>query len=254
MAYQKLKTFFGLSWQLAKADFKLRNEGSYLGILWYLLNPLLMFGLLFLIFSTRVGQNIPYYPLYLLLGIIIFNFFQKTTLDSTNAIIRNRSIIKSINFPRTSLVFSIVLKFLFSHVFEIFILFIFCILLKIPILGLGFYPLILIFFALFIYGACLFFSSLAVYFIDLENIWIFVSLLIWLGTPIFYAIENQSRLFTLNLFNPLYYFITISRDVVIYNKMPELWMVFGMLGYTLLALIIGFIVFGKLKNKFAELI
>ena len=77
----RLKKFIELSFALAKAQFKLRNEGSYLGIFWYILNPIFIFSLLLLIFSTRVGQGIPHYPLYLLLGIIMFNFFQTATIE-----------------------------------------------------------------------------------------------------------------------------------------------------------------------------
>ncbi|MCH7640633.1 ABC transporter permease [Patescibacteria group bacterium] len=97
-----------LSLALAKANFKLRNEGTYLGILWYLLNPLLLFALLFLIFFDRLGQNIEQYPLYLLLGIIMFNFFQQATTEATKIIDQNRHLIKSINFPKESLIASII--------------------------------------------------------------------------------------------------------------------------------------------------
>ncbi|MBD3260723.1 MAG: ABC transporter permease, partial [Candidatus Altiarchaeales archaeon] len=77
---KKFKRLWGLSLSIAEAEFKLRNEGSYLGILWYLLEPLLMFILLLFVFSKSLGQDIPHYPLYLLVGIIVFNFFQKVTL------------------------------------------------------------------------------------------------------------------------------------------------------------------------------
>lgn len=253
--WQKLKSFLGLSLQLAKAGFKLRNEGSYLGILWYLLNPLLLFILLFLIFSDRLGVGIPSYPLYLLLGIIIFNFFQKATTESTKTIIKDyRGIIKSINFPRESLIGGIVLKTLFSHLFEIILFIIFLLIFGGSLIGLLFYPLILLIFCFFVFGSSLILASLTVYFIDLENIWFFVSKLIWLGTPIFYAIGGQTRLFYLNLLNPLYYFITIAREIIIYSRIPELWMIAGALGYCLLFLIIGLLIFNLLKIKFAEMI
>jgi len=249
-----LRRTLRLSIALAKAEFKLRNEGTYLGILWYLLNPLLMFTLLFFVFSDRLGQNIPYYPLYLLLGIIMFNFFQQTTIESTRIINEHNWIIKSINFPREALLGSIVLKFLFSHLFEIVVFFIFMLFLGTQITGIISYPLILFFFCLFISGVSFILSALAVYFIDLKNVWLFTSTLLWFATPIFYTIGSQTRLFIFNLFNPMYYFITIARETIIYSKMPELWMILGMIGYTFLALTVGFIVFNKLKKKFAELI
>lgn len=251
----KFKNYWQLSLQLAKTGFKLRNEGSYLGVLWYLLNPLLLFLLLLLIFSDRLGANIPYYPLYLLLGIIIFNFFQRTTVESTKTIIRDyQGVIKSINFPRESLIAGLVIKTLFSHIFEIILFIIFILIFKGPLLGLIFYPIILIFFCIFIFGASLVIAALTVYFVDLENIWFFVSRLIWLGTPIFYTIEGQTRLFYANLLNPVYYFITIARDVLIYTKIPELWMILGAIGYSLLFLLLGLLIFNKLKIKFAEMI
>ena len=250
----RFKQTLNLSLELAKAEFKLRNEGSYLGIFWYLLNPLLLFGLLFLIFFDRLGQNIPDYPVYLLLGLIIFNFFQQTTIESTKTIQSHKGVIKSINFPKESLIGSIVLKFLFSHIFEIILLIIFLIIFKIPIQGIIFYPLILFFLSIFIFGACLILSSIAVYFVDLENIWAFVIRLIWLGTPIFYAIGGQTKLFYVNLFNPLYYFITITRDLIIYSKIPELKIVITAIFFSFLFLLVGLLIFNKLKIKFSEMV
>lgn len=249
-----MKHALELSHTLAKAEFKERNEGSYLGIVWYMLNPLLMFLLLLLIFYDRIGQRIPHYPLYLLLGIIVFNSFQKVTIEACHAIYANRWIIKSINFPRVALVSSIVLKGLFSHVFEFILFILFALFFRAPISGAIFYPIILIFFYIFIFGVSLFLASLAVYFIDIEYIWGFLSRLIWFGTPIFYAIAGQRRLFILNLFNPMYYYITISRKLMIYSELPPLWMVLGAIGYSLSALVVGLLVFRKLKHKFAELI
>ena len=244
----------GLSIALAKTEFKLRNEGSYLGMLWYLLNPLLMFLLLFLVFSDRLGTKIPNYPLYLLLGIIIFNFFQQATTESTRQIIANDHLIKSISFPYAALIKGTILKTMFSHIFEIFVFIIFILIFKASIIGIIFYPIILIFLSLFILGISLFLSSVAVYFIDLENIWAFISRLLWFATPIFYEVGGQTKLFYFNLFNPLYYFITVSRDILIYQKIPELWQVLGIGIFTTLSLIIGIIVFDRLKDKFAEML
>ena len=246
---------FSLSLAIAKAGLKLRNEGSYLGVLWYLLNPLLMFTLLLLIFSDRLGGGIPSYPLYLLLGIIIFNFFQQTTREATRLIIRDfRGVLRSINFSREALIGSIVLKGLFSHLFEVILFIAFLLIFRHSLIGMLAYPIILFFLYIFVFGCCLILSALTVYFVDLKNIWVFASTLIWLGTPIFYAIGGQTRLFYFNLLNPLYYFITIARELIIYNKLPELWMLAGGACYSLLFLIIGLLIFGKLKIKFAEMV
>lgn len=249
-----LRQILGLSIALAKAGFKIRNEGSYLGILWYLLNPLLMFTILIAVFSARLGQDIPSYPLYLLLGIIMFNFFQQATTESTMAINEHKCIIKSIKFPYESLIGSIVMKSLFSHLFEALLFIIFILLFGATLTGIVFYPLILFLFCLFVTGISLTLSALTVYFTDMENIWFFASRLLWLATPIFYVVESKTRLFNLVLFNPMYYFITIARDLIIYSKIPELWLMAGALGYSLLSLVMGIFIFNRLKENFAELI
>jgi ABC-type polysaccharide/polyol phosphate export permease len=251
---ERTKRFFGLSFSLANAGFKLRNEGSYLGILWYLLNPVLMFLLLFLIFRDRLGNEIPYYALYLLLGIIMFNFFQDVTLESTKCVREYSGIIKSIRFPGESIVGSVVLKRAFAHIFEVILFTLVLFFIKGSIYGILFYPLIFILFCFFTFGVSLILSSFVVFFVDLDNIWAFFVRLLWLATPIFYSIGGQVRLYVFNLFNPMHYFINLSREIIIYNHLPELWILVGAMFYAILAFFIGIYAFNKLKNKFAEMI
>ncbi len=253
--FENIKEMLLISVPLAKAEFKLRNEGSYLGILWYLLNPILTFSVLYFIFANRLGNNIPYYFLYLLIGIVMFNFFSSSTGESTGMIIRDYfGLMKSINFPRESLLIAILLKNFFSHSFEILLLAIFLVFFKINLLYILFYIPIFFFFLIFIFGLSLVLSSLAAYIVDINNVWSFLLSIIWLGTPVFYAIGGQTKLFYVNLASPLYYFMTIARDVIIYNKMPAWWLIFGSIGYSLIFLIAGLFLFNKLKGKFTELI
>ncbi|MEI6058855.1 MAG: ABC transporter permease [archaeon] len=251
--YHKLAGLLGLSFSLAVAEFKLRNEGSYLGIFWYLLNPVLMFFLIFLVFAGRLGNDIPQYSLYLLLGLIMLNFFQNSTTQAIKAITENRAMIKSISFPREALVLGTIICSIFSHLFEVALFFIVGLLLGVSLLGIFWYFLVFVFFVFFILGLSFILSSLQVYFVDLENIWIFVSRLIMFGTPIFYSIGGQTRLLYVNLFNPLYFFITLSRDLIIYRVFPQGWLVLGVAGYSLLFLVIGLWIFNRLKVKFDEM-
>lgn len=251
---EKLKKTGRITLALARVGFKLQNENSYLGIIWQILDPLLIFLLLIFIFTNRLGVQIPNYPAYLFVGIIIFSFFQKTTIEATMSIKNNSGLIRSTKFPHETLIGSIVIKNLFSHFLEIIILVVLLLILKISLWGLIFYVLILPWLGIFIYAVSLILSSIVIYVPDIQNIWIFTSRLIWLGTPIFYAIANQERLFLLNLFNPIYYFITIAREIIIYTRVPELWLIIGMLGYTLLALLVGSFIFNRLKQKFAEVL
>jgi len=252
MYFKELKKALRFSVSLAKANFKLRNEGTYLGILWYLLNPVLLFILLFLVFSDRLGSTIPYYPAYLFLGIIMFNFFLQVTQESTRTIFENSGLVKSLPFPRESLVGAVALRTLFSHVFEIILLVIVIIMVGISPLQVLWYIPILIMLFIFSLGVSLLLSAVTVYFIDVSNIWGFLSRLIWFGTPIFYAIEGQTKLWIINLFNPLFYFITLARDIIIYQKVPEIWFISLSIIYVLLSFTVGYFIFAKLKSKFAE--
>ena len=250
---ENIRKTLPLSFSLAIVYFKLKNERTYLGIFWYLLNPILTFSLLFFIFNDRLGGDIPYYSLYLFLGIIIFNFFQTVTIESNYCIAgENKGIIKSINFDRKSLVIALVLRNLFSHIFEIIIFSILLLFFKISVFGIFYYLILLFFLSIFSLGVSFIFSALTVYFADFGNIWNFVSRLLWFVTPIFYAIEGQTELFYANLLNPLFYFISISRDIIIYSKIPQLWMVFAVIFYSFFFLFAGIFIFNKLKYKFAE--
>ena len=252
--YQKLRGVCGLGLQLAKVDFKLKNEGSFVGIFWYLLNPVIMFFSMYAIFSGRLGNKIAYYPVYLILGIVMFNFFRNVTTESSNVIRNNGGIIKSINFPKESLVFGIILKNLFSHVFEILLIITVMIISGISVLNILYYFIVLIFFIIFIFGFSLILSSLSVYFIDISNVWNYGVGILLLATPVFYAIDGQTRLLYLNLFNPVYYFITITRELIIYGKMPDAWLILGVIGYSVAFLLIGLFIFDRFKYKFSELI
>jgi len=250
----EIRRILGTSYSLGVSHFKLRNEGSYLGIFWYLLNPILMFILLLAIFSKSLGSEIENYPLYLLLGIIMFNFFQAVTAESTRVIRRDRGILRSIKFPQESLIGSTVLVAIFSHIFEMMILVVFLLVFKLPITGLLFYPLILVLFSLFSLGVSLVLSSIAVYIVDLDNLWMFGTKLLWFATPLFYEVKSPQPLYYLNLFNPLYYFITLSRYIVVNTELPPLWIIIGTLDFTLFSLMFGLVVFRSKSKKVAELI
>ena len=138
--------------------------------------------------------------------------------------------------------------------FEIILLALLLLYMNISLLVLIYYIPILILFALFIYGTSLLISALTVYFVDLDNIWNFAVRIIWFGTPIFYVIENHIGLLYLNLINPLYYFITLARDLIIYQQISSVIILLGSIGFSLCFLVVGLMTFKKLKRNFAQLI
>ena len=251
---ESIKRYFSLIWQLTITSFKLRNEGSYLGVLWYLLNPLLMFFVLYFIFSSKFGSDIEFYGLYLLLGLIQWNFFNLASSTSMRNIIQNSALIKSLNFKREALIISGVLMALITHFFELIVFVIFLLYFGInPILAI-FFPIVLLLQFLFTLGIGFALSSWFVYFRDLDNIWIFVSRIWWFLTPIFYSSSGEGLLYTVNLLNPMYYFIDVSRDLLIYARIPEYSSLVILSLFSINSFILGYLIFTKLKNKFAELL
>ena len=240
---------FRLGFSLSRANFKLRNEGSYLGILWYLLDPLLMFGVLFIVFSKNIGSSIEHYPLYLLIGLIIFNFFSSVTSEAPTLITNNGTFIKSIKIPSEALVISMLLKSIYSHLFEIIVLAIFLIFFNIPLINIIFYLPVLLMIILFTAGLAFILSALGVYATDLNNVWRFISQLIFFASPIFYHLEPGQLLFKLN---PLAYFITMSREILLYGRWPNHLLIIISLSYAFIFFGLGLIIFNKTKNKFAE--
>ncbi|MAG07315.1 hypothetical protein CL614_08820 [archaeon] len=247
-----LKRIITTSIALAKAGFKEQNEGSYSGIILQVIVPLLMLGVLVLIFSSAIGSQIPHYPFYILMGIVIFNFFTSTIANSIDIIKTNGQLAKNLKFPLISLIISITFLNLFLHLPSIVIIIIFILVTKSSILGIIFYPLILLFLTFFTLGISFTLATMKVYHIDTSTIWSMLSLIWWFATPIFYLVEKNSMIYQANLINPLFYIITTAREIIIYNRAPEPFIILGMLLFSLLSLLIGLFIFQKLENKFAE--
>src|SRR5882757_8181870 len=88
--------------ELVATDFKLRYQGSALGYLWSLFRPLFMFAILLSVFGyvLKIGSNIEHYPIYLLLGIVLWNFFVEATNNGLQSIVSRGDLIRKINFPK----------------------------------------------------------------------------------------------------------------------------------------------------------
>jgi ABC-2 type transport system permease protein len=97
--------------ELVRTDFKLRYQNSLLGYVWSLLRPLLIFLILFLVFTRllKVGKDVDHYPVYLLLGILLWNFFVEVTMGGVTSVVGKGDLLRKINFPKYVIVLSVVL-------------------------------------------------------------------------------------------------------------------------------------------------
>ena len=179
--------------ELVRTDFKLRYQGSVLGYAWSLLRPLLMFVILYVVFVDflKIGNGIPHYPIYLLLGIVIWNFFTEITMQSTTAIVGRGDLIRKIRIPRWMIIFATSLSALINLGLNAVVVIAFMIINHVPALATA--PLvipILIEIYIFSLGVSLFLSSLFVKFRDVSYIWeVFLQAGFYI-TPILYPLSK----------------------------------------------------------------
>jgi lipopolysaccharide transport system permease protein len=249
---EKINNIFGISISFAKANFKLRNEGSYLGILWYLLEPILFLVILLTIRGVTSQGNIKYYPVYLFLGLIMYNFFMSVTSASTTAIQSKGKFVKNMTLQRESLVLSTPIQFIFSHIAELIVLTILMIYYHVGIVNLIYYPFIFLFLLIFTTGASFMLATLGVFINDIKNIWPVFMKILWFATPIFYAVNNKGLIGSLNYLNPLTHFMNIAREVIIYNQLPNLRGCILVVSVSIIFLFLGIKIFNKYKVRFAE--
>lgn len=186
------RRFLNLTWMIGSTNYKLTYFGSALGYLWALMRPLLLFGVLYVVFSQvlRFGGQIKAYPMLLLLNIVLFNFFQEATGRSVTSVVENEALVRKMHFPRMVIPLSTVLTAAMNLVLSLaavlVILVAFGIQPRWEWLGL---PLILVALIAFTAGVAMILSSLYVRFRDVAPIWSVLSTVLFYGTPVLYAFE-----------------------------------------------------------------
>jgi ABC-2 type transport system permease protein len=237
---------------LVSKDFKIKYRRSVLGVLWSLLNPLLMMIVMSAVFSFMFRFEIENFPLYLILGTILFSFMNNSTNNGLLSIIDSAALIKKIRinktiFPLEKVVFELV-NFAISLVAVALVMIFFQVM---PTFNLLFLPLLLVYMLLFCTGLALLLCSLAVYFRDIVHLWSVFCLAWTYATPIFYPIELMPDFMQrLEMFNPMYQYITFFREIAMWNTTPSLARV-GMGALMAVAtLIVGALVFRKLQKRF----
>ena len=110
------RRFFSLLWLIAVTDFKLTFLGTVLGYVWSLLRPLMLFAVLYVVFTKvfRFGDEVPHYPVFLLMNLMLFNFFLEATDRSVDAVLKQETIVRKMQFPRMVIPLSVVLTSTFN--------------------------------------------------------------------------------------------------------------------------------------------
>lgn len=247
------------NWDLIKeltwSDFKLRYNNSILGFFWSFIKPLLMLTTLYIVFSLLINIKIENYPLFLLLGIIIWNFFYESTTISMNNMIAKRSLIKNVYLQRKVLVISSCLNALITLFLNLIIFFIIALVIGLKINLLGILILILMIILLFIMSLSVSYILGAYYlkYRDLIHIWEVLLQIGFFITPIAYntSIIPREYLFVYML-NPIARVLTYSRNTLLYQLNPDIMGILFAIAFSLLLYIIGLIIFKERSKYFAE--
>lgn len=250
-----VSTFWRYKWllyELVLRDLKIKYRSSVLGYLWSLLNPLMMMTVLTIVFSTLFRFDIPNYPVYLLSGQLIYSFFSEATNMSMSSIINSASLIKKVYIPKYIFPVSRVLSSFVTLLLSLLAMVIVMVVTQVNFTWvILFFPIPLIYILVFSIGMGLLLSVLAVYFRDVIHLYS-VLLSAWMYlTPIMYPINMVPDYVKRFIFwNPMYYFVEIFRQIVLYGEWPSLEMHLICLGFALLALVTGLFVFYKNQKNF----
>lgn len=249
--------------ELVRTDFKLRYQGSVLGYTWSLLKPLLMFAILYVVFVKflRIGGSIPHYPIYLLLGIVVWGFFTEMTGQSLVSIVARGDLIRKIRIPRWIIVTSASVSALISLGLNLIIIAVFLVLNDVDITWrLLLLPLSLLEVYIFALGVSFFLAAAYVKFRDLGNIWeIFLQAGFYL-TPILYPLTIIANVTfqKLLLLNPMAQAIqdarysTVTQDTITVWNLFDGWRAFIPIVFVVVVLILGVWYFKKESTSFAE--
>ena len=249
---KELFIYRNLLLELVKRDIKKKYRRSVLGILWSMLNPFFTMLIMTMVFSTFFKFAIDNFPVYLLTGQLIFNFYGEATNTAMGSILENSALIKKVYVPKyifpIARVLSSGINFLLSLPGLVLLLFITKIDIK-WIMGWSIVPIIYL--LVFCCGIGLILSTITVYFRDTFHLYgILLTALSYL-TPIFYPKEivPEKYMFLIN-FNPLYYFVTMFRDLIYHGRLPVFKDHITCIVIALISLILGIIVFIRNQKKF----
>ncbi len=270
----KLISKYRYSWillrELVKTDFKLRYQGSMLGMAWSVLKPLMLFAVMYVVFVRflRFGAGIPHFAVSLLLAQTLWAFFQEATSQGMQAIVGRGDLLRKLKFPKYIVVVSSTVSALINLVISLFVVLIFMI-----VNGVEFRPTILLFplvvveLYIFALGIAFLLSTMFVRFRDIGHIWDVIMQAWFYATPIIYPLTQLIDVGWLSvaklvlMLNPIAQIIQDARYLVVTTQTETIWGLVGQQCWLLkliplliiaIVLLVGVTVFRRRSPYFAE--
>jgi hypothetical protein len=239
-----------------KKEIRGKYKGSFLGILWSFVNPLLMTLVYALVFPYLLrGSGYEHYTTFLIIGILPWNWFTTCISQGTFTVLGNGGIIKKVYFPREILPISVVTSGIVNYLISCLVMFIFLI-----CSGIGFskyivfFPIVMIAQYLLTLGIIFITSAINVYVRDLEYIINFFIQMLFYGTPILYSADMfmGTKIEFLVKMNPMATIINSYKDIFYWQNMPHIKSLLIVLVASAVFCYVGLLIFRKLSKGFAE--
>lgn len=236
--------------ELVITEFKLRYQGSALGYLWSLLKPLFLFIILYFVFVyfLRIGSDVPHWPVALLLGIVLWNFFSEVTNNGVTSIVERGDVIRKINFPKYVIVLAGSVSALINLGINLIVIAIFLAINGVDLHWLALLtPLYIVEIFIFALGLAFILSAVFVKLRDINYIWEIVMQALFYASAVIYPIamvlEKSQSLGQLVLLNPVAQAIQDIRHVLISDVNPTLFTVSQNILLSLIPFVIVIITF-----------
>lgn len=252
--------------ELVKTDFKLRYQGSMIGHLWSILKPLMLFSVMYVVFIKFLGfgRDMPHFAVALLLGMVIWSFFAETTSMGLMSIVARGDLLRKLSFRKEIIVLSVTVSAFINFVINLLVVLFFCVLNHVEISKYALIaPLYIIPLFAFSLGVAFILATMFVYFRDIAPVWEVVMQAGMYATPIIYSLSmiHNKTVISLMLLNPLATIIQDLRHLLIYSGnqtigdfVTDKWVIAIPYILPFVVLIIGYAIFKKHAERFAEII
>jgi ABC-2 type transport system permease protein len=240
---------------LIRRDLRGRYKGSALGFAWTFLNPLLQLGVYTVVFSTIMRAGIEDYYLFLFVALIPWLFFSTSVSAGASCVMAQKEMVKKIYFPREVLPIAHVTCQLVNMLLSFVVVFAVLLLSGkgISLQALLYLPIVIVAEYFLAISITMIVSAVTVYLRDLEHVLVILTMAWQFLTPVMYSIdmvpEELRSIFNINPMTPI---IVAYRDILYYKRLPEIGNLLHGFVLSTILLVIGWLVFGRLKKHFAE--
>lgn len=247
--------YWNLLRELTLSQIKLKDQSSFFGFVWSFLNPLILVFVLYLFFQARLAEDVQYYPLYLLVGVVFYNHFAQCSNSAMHVLHSMRQLTTETVFPKEILVIASVMANSFEFILEVIILLLIAAVVGIPFTwALAWLPFVIVLQVLFVLWVSFGLACLYVFVRDIEHLYSVLLRILLFITPIFYAptFLGAGLARWIVRLNPLAQLMALARGVVIDGTPPPLLLALGFFAANMVALSVMWSIFKHFERRYAE--